>query len=179
MAGVTGLEPATSGVTGRRSNQLSYTPVARAPRGGQILCLPRGCQCGRCASMRHAADLCALSIPAIGHITVAADGLATAARTPFHIATDVVEAIWGTIAVVTIPAGCGSPVSGLRAVSNRAVSFGIVLVTKKMVEAAVGLLHLPSACLADRHIAGPRVSWSVNAVSRDLAAEGALRASIA
>ena len=28
MAGVTGLEPATSGVTGRRSNQLSYTPDA-------------------------------------------------------------------------------------------------------------------------------------------------------
>ena len=28
MAGVTGLEPATSGVTGRRSNQLSYTPEA-------------------------------------------------------------------------------------------------------------------------------------------------------
>ena len=27
MAGVTGLEPATSCVTGRRSNQLSYTPV--------------------------------------------------------------------------------------------------------------------------------------------------------
>ena len=26
MAGVTGLEPATSGVTGRHSNQLSYTP---------------------------------------------------------------------------------------------------------------------------------------------------------
>jgi hypothetical protein len=30
MAGVTGLEPATSGVTGRRSNRLSYTPLAAA-----------------------------------------------------------------------------------------------------------------------------------------------------
>ena len=28
VAGVTGLEPATSGVTGRRSNRLSYTPYA-------------------------------------------------------------------------------------------------------------------------------------------------------
>ena len=27
VAGVTGLEPAASGVTGRRSNQLSYTPM--------------------------------------------------------------------------------------------------------------------------------------------------------
>ena len=27
MAGVTGLEPAASGVTGRRSNQLSYAPT--------------------------------------------------------------------------------------------------------------------------------------------------------
>ena len=29
LAGVTGLEPAASGVTGRRSNQLSYTPDER------------------------------------------------------------------------------------------------------------------------------------------------------
>ncbi len=34
MAGVTGLEPATLGVTGRYSNQLSYTP-ARVPFRGR------------------------------------------------------------------------------------------------------------------------------------------------
>jgi hypothetical protein len=35
MARTTGLEPATSGVTGRRSNQLNYVPTvgAGAPRG--------------------------------------------------------------------------------------------------------------------------------------------------
>jgi hypothetical protein len=30
MAGATGLEPAASGVTGRRSNQLSYAPAGNA-----------------------------------------------------------------------------------------------------------------------------------------------------
>ena len=29
MAGTTGLEPATSDVTGRRSNQLNYVPLVR------------------------------------------------------------------------------------------------------------------------------------------------------
>ena len=33
MAGVTGLEPAASCVTGRRSNQLNYTPEWWAVRG--------------------------------------------------------------------------------------------------------------------------------------------------
>ena len=36
VAGVTGLEPATSGVTGQRSNQLSYTPAKRCFRARQL-----------------------------------------------------------------------------------------------------------------------------------------------
>jgi hypothetical protein len=38
MAGATGLEPATSGVTGRRSNQLSYAPATL--KGGRISYAP-------------------------------------------------------------------------------------------------------------------------------------------
>ena len=34
MARETGLEPATSGVTGRRSNQLSYSPASALARTG-------------------------------------------------------------------------------------------------------------------------------------------------
>ncbi len=33
MAGTTGLEPATSAVTGQRSNQLSYVPLMKLALG--------------------------------------------------------------------------------------------------------------------------------------------------
>ena len=35
MAGRTGLEPATSDVTGRRSNQLNYRPAVRTEAAGE------------------------------------------------------------------------------------------------------------------------------------------------
>ena len=42
MAGATGLEPATSGVTGRRSNQLSYAPAALDRQRALLPFPPRG-----------------------------------------------------------------------------------------------------------------------------------------
>ena len=42
---MTGLEPATSGVTGRRSNQLSYIRVtATSPRGASDMTRLESCQ---------------------------------------------------------------------------------------------------------------------------------------
>ena len=38
MAGATGLEPAASGVTGRRSNQLSYAPSPADQGGHSYIC---------------------------------------------------------------------------------------------------------------------------------------------
>jgi hypothetical protein len=55
VAGATGLEPATFGVTGRRSNRLSYAPVARGVREIRVApravkrrgCRAAGAACGR------------------------------------------------------------------------------------------------------------------------------------
>jgi hypothetical protein len=42
MAGTTGLEPATSAVTGQRSNQLSYVPQVLRRIPYCITLIPRG-----------------------------------------------------------------------------------------------------------------------------------------
>ena len=42
MAGVAGLEPVTSAVTGQRSNQLSYTPAKGITKLGNLFALVNG-----------------------------------------------------------------------------------------------------------------------------------------
>ena len=52
MARVTGLEPATSGVTGRRSNQLSYTRLSGSPkRGALFMSRPRSGQAANASDL--------------------------------------------------------------------------------------------------------------------------------
>src|SRR3954469_9678743 len=69
-AGATGLEPATSGVTGRRSNQLSYAPRAR----GNSSALPPGPSRGVPAPNRNLAVRAGFTVastdlsPEVGHV---------------------------------------------------------------------------------------------------------------
>ena len=46
MAGLTGLEPATSCVTGRHSNQLSYNPIQPPTGATDIEVYHKGCPLG-------------------------------------------------------------------------------------------------------------------------------------
>ena len=64
--GATGLEPATSGVTGRRSNRLNYAPGRRAlPRTRRIVAcsLERAARCGTWLPLARAADALAICGP--------------------------------------------------------------------------------------------------------------------
>ena len=79
VAGVTGLEPAASAVTGRRSNQLSYTPDAWAtrqtPRGRapDVIHPPR--QVKKTKSKNGAKPRNEEKIRSITHSMVGGDGL--------------------------------------------------------------------------------------------------------
>jgi hypothetical protein len=59
MAGVTGLEPATSGVTGRRSNQLSYTPGSTLSRQALVAPAPKSVKrrCPFSTAFQRVADM--------------------------------------------------------------------------------------------------------------------------
>src|SRR4051812_20225672 len=56
MTGATGLEPATSGVTGRRSNQLSYAPRDGLARPGSGIISGEGGQRGVGATLAAGGD---------------------------------------------------------------------------------------------------------------------------
>ena len=64
MAGATGLEPAASGVTGRRSNQLSYAPAGFGPRRHSYPSHPGGVKADRAGSEAQV-------IPGLAWITAA------------------------------------------------------------------------------------------------------------
>ena len=74
MAGTTGLEPATSAVTGQRSNQLSYVPLMWVLRIATTL---RNCRyvaelplcCGVAVALRIAVAVLPLRIAASGAVT--------------------------------------------------------------------------------------------------------------
>ena len=80
MAGTTGLEPATSDVTGRRSNQLNYVPAktsrrytnpntagARAPNHNQRFRI-QGCGVGQINSIERTWEESAISAGPDGHL---------------------------------------------------------------------------------------------------------------
>jgi hypothetical protein len=58
MAGVAGLEPVTSGVTGRRSNQLSYTPIPYRGRFATPSTVPKSSMPHRGGPYLHALQIC-------------------------------------------------------------------------------------------------------------------------
>ena len=54
MAGWTGLEPATSGLTGQRSNQLNYHPVENVLNNSDLL-INSGFACAKADGRRNRA----------------------------------------------------------------------------------------------------------------------------